>query len=462
MISTATTKGAGQDDYLFGKRQTWWIFSLFCILMIFDFADRMVIAAVLPSIKSDFDLTDAQSGLLSSALFLCMVLFALLASSLIDRWSRTRTGGLMGGIWSLASGAGALAVSFPQLLVTRAVVGAGEAGYLPAGIAWLTAAFPQRRRQFAMSILLSSQSVGTLLGLATGGIIASYYSWRHALGLLAIPGLIVSVLLYRSRDYQSIKRAVYRPASGVEDALVVGPDASPESTREERFNPGAAAGFDGWRVIIGTPSLWLSFLALSMLTLAAVPMHYFMPTLFHRVHDVPLQQAAFMASAVMLASALSMPLGGWIMDRRSQSKPENKLAFAIVVFSLGVTLNGLAFGVVTDLGPRFTLMLLATAIGSSAASSVLTLTQELVPGHRRAFSSTCCIITAHLLGSVPGPWLVGRLSDTWGLPHALLIVSVVSGTLAAITLLIAKGYYKRDYQRAAPYRLVVLGQGSVA
>jgi len=462
MSSMAKTKGPGQDDYLFGRRQTWWIFSLFCVLMIFDFADRMVIAAVLPSIKSTFDLTDAQSGLLSSALFLCMVLFALPASVLIDRWSRTRTGGLMGGIWSLASGAGAFAVSFPQLLLTRAVVGAGEAGYLPAGIAWLTAAFPQRRRQFAMGILLSSQSVGTLLGLAAGGIIASYYSWRHALGLLAIPGLIVAVLLYRSRDYQTIKRTVSSPASGPGDALVVGPDASPESTREEGGKTGVAERFDGLRVVLGMPSLWLSFLALSMLTLSAVPMHYFMPTLFHRVHDVPLQQAAFMSSVVMLASAISMPLGGWIMDRRSQLKPENKLAFAIVVFCIGAILNGLAFGVVTELGPRFALMMLAAAVGSSAASSVLTLTQELVPAHRRAFSSTCCIITAHLLGSVPGPWVVGGLSDALGLTQALLIASVLSGTLAAITLWIAKGYYTRDYQRAAPYRLVVLGQGASA
>jgi len=342
-------------------------------------------------------------------------------------------------------------VSFPQLLATRAVVGAGEAGYLPAGITWLTAAFPAHRRQFALGILLSSQSVGTLLGLAAGGIIATHYGWRHALGLLALPGLVVAVLLYRSRDYQNLsqrlKGGVPTPESSASEApnLVVGPDANPESTR--------AARLEGLRIILDRPSLWLSFLAISLVTLSAVPLQYFMPTLFHRVHEIPLQQAAFLSSIVMLASALSMPLGGWVMDRKSQFKPENKLAFAIVAVGLAAVLNGLAFGLVESLWPRFFLMLLATAVGSSAASSVLTLTQELVPGHRRAFSSTCCIVTAHLLGSVPGPWVVGAISDSLGLTQALFIVSILAGGLSAGILWGAKHHYTRDYQRTASYRL---------
>ncbi|MDR2678314.1 MAG: MFS transporter [Zoogloeaceae bacterium] len=441
------------DDYLFGRRQTWWIFSLFCILMMFDFADRMVIAAVLPHIRDTWQLTDAQSGMLGSALFLCMVLFALPTSFFIDRWSRTKTAGLMGGIWCLASGAGAFVTSFPQLLFTRAIVGAGEAGYLPAGIAWLSAAFPRRRRQFALGILLSSQSVGTLLGLIAGALIATHFGWRHALGLLALPGLVVAILIYRSKDYPNVKFVPPAPDA----PLVAGPDADLESGARS-----VPLRFEGFRIIARTPSLWLVYLALSMLCLNGIGMQYFMPTLFHRIHGVSLQNAAFISSAVLLTTAIAGPLGGWIMDRGSLFRPENKLTFAFCAFGVSTLLHVFTFGVVENLFPRFGLMLLSSFIAGMGITSILTVTQELVPQRYRALSSTCCITFAHLLGSVPGPWFAGRLSDAYGLIHAFLILGVACGLASAFFFLIARRFYTRDYARTHAYRQPFSANGAAA
>ena len=43
--------------------------------MLFDFADRMIISSLLPLIKAEWKLTDAQCGLLSTAVSVCMFLF---------------------------------------------------------------------------------------------------------------------------------------------------------------------------------------------------------------------------------------------------------------------------------------------------------------------------------------------------------------------------------------------------
>ncbi|GHU42335.1 MFS transporter [Betaproteobacteria bacterium] len=398
----------------------------------FDFADRMVIAAVLPRIKETWQLTDARSGLLSSALSLCMALFALPVGILIDRWSRTKMAGLMGMLWCLASGAGALVSNFPQLLFSRAVVGAGEAGYLPASITWAATAFPLRRRQLALGLLLSSQSVGIVFGLIAGSVIATYFGWRYALGLLAIPGFVVAALIYRSQDYQS---------------------ATPAAAER------ASLKGEGLRLIWRTPSLWLVYLVLALLTLSSLPLAYFMPTFFHRVHGVSLQQAAYMSSAIMLLGALAGPLGGWWMDRKSHLRPQGKLAFAISAFGLAMLLHTLAFGVATGLYDRFALLLLAGFAGYSAVSAIFAITQELAPQHRRAFSATCGIVTAHLLGSMPGPWVAGMLSDAYGLTHALLIMTVVCEGLACVILLLVMHFYMRDFRRTKPYRLAASGVG---
>jgi MFS family permease len=201
------------------------------------------------------------------------------------------------------------------------------------------------------------------------------------------------------------------------------------------------------------------YLVLSLLTLSSLPLAYFMPTFFHRVHGVSLQQAASMSSAIMLMGALAGPLGGWFMDRKSHLRPEGKLVFAIIAFGLAMLLHALAFGVAESLSGRFALLLLAGFAGYSAVSAILAITQELAPQRQRAFSSTCGIVTAHLLGSMPGPWVAGMLSDAYGLTAALLILTVASETLAVVMLLLVKWYYARDFQRAAPYRLAASGVG---
>lgn len=50
------------QDYLFGRKATVWVFALLCLLMIFDFADRMIIASLLPYIQRDWAINDAQAG----------------------------------------------------------------------------------------------------------------------------------------------------------------------------------------------------------------------------------------------------------------------------------------------------------------------------------------------------------------------------------------------------------------
>ena len=65
------------EGYLFSKGYTYYVFGLVCLLMRFDFADRMIISSLLPLIKAEWSLTDAQSGQLVSAVFLAMFLFVV-------------------------------------------------------------------------------------------------------------------------------------------------------------------------------------------------------------------------------------------------------------------------------------------------------------------------------------------------------------------------------------------------
>jgi len=421
-------------DYLLGRAPTLRAFTLLCLLMVFDFADRMVVAALLPSIKAEWQITDAQSGLLSSVLFVGMVLFAFPAAWLCTRLGRIRTASLMGVFWSVASAAGAFTGNIQQLVLSRAAVGIGEAGYAPASYAWIATVFPVRRRQLALGLFSAGQVIGMALGVALGGYIASRYGWRHALGLLALPGLVIALLLYRARDYRTL-------APSVADCA-----APPVAARNLLVQ---------LKRIWHSRALVFAYLSQAMATLQSVPLFYFLPTYFHRIHGVPLQTASYMASGLLCLTIISVPLGGAIMDRWSSSAPARKLVVTPLLALAGTALYAIAFVLVQDYQLQYSLILVAFFIFGLGGVVTLGMTQELVEPDLRPLSGTCSIIVLHLLGSAPGPYLTGYLSDRYGLSSALLTVVLASGTLALLALVLARRYYLADLAQVGQPQLAV-------
>lgn len=433
----ATQPAQAADGWLFGQRHTASVFVLLSLLMVFDFADRMVIAALLPDIKAQWHITDAQSGLLNSVLTLGMIVFAFPLAIAIDHWSRVKTASLMGGVWSIAAALGGLTANFGQLLATRGLVGIGEAGYAPAAYSWITAAFPRRHRQFAMGLFTASAPIGMAVGVALGGYIATHYGWRHAFGIVALPGLVIAALLYKGRDYRNA------------DVQYLSAQNSPL--------PAEAEVISGWRGrILRTPSLLLAFFQSAMGMLQWVPVFYFLPTYFSRIHGLPLQKASLLTSSLMLLPIIGAPLGGWIMDRLTSREQRAKLLFAVVAGSLCTGLYLVGFTVASTWQAQYAVFVVAIFLGSTASTTSLSMAQELVHPRARAFSGTCSVVASALLGSLPGPFVTGLLSDHFGLKVALTSVTLVSGTLALIATALALRFYPRDLARVSHFQVVPL------
>lgn len=432
------------DGWLFGKPHTWQVFGLFGLLMTFDFADRMIIAALLPSIRLQWHISDAQAGLLNSVLTLGMIVFALPVALAVDRWSRVKTASLMGVAWGVAAALGGLTANLGQLLVMRGVVGVGEAGYAPAAYSWIAAAFPRRHLQFALGLFSASAPVGMALGVAAGGYIASHYDWRHAFGIVALPGLLAAVLLYRGRDYDN--RDVTRTIEADRATGCPEPEASIASRAR----------------ILRTPSLLLSFVLSAMAMMQWMPGFYFLPTYFNRIHGLPLQQASMLSSSLMLLPVVGTPLGGWLMDRLTLRYRRAKLVYVAVIAGLSTGLYLITFHFTTAWQTQYALLLVTGFIGSTAVSAPMSMTQELVDPRARAFSGTCGVIASALFGSMPGPYLTGLLSDHFGLPLALALVTSISGALIVAAALLALRFYLSDLTRVSRFHVTVQPKPVVA
>jgi MFS family permease len=156
------------------RSKAFWFTVIFLIYAI-DWADRSLISSVLPSIKEEFGLTDAKAGLMSGFLFIGLGLLAVPTGILVDRFSRKYMIVIMTAAWSIAVWAMGRATSFAGLATARLAVGAGEAGYNPAGYALISAWYPQKIRGTMVGIFNIAQPLGGGLGAVLAGWLTVRY-----------------------------------------------------------------------------------------------------------------------------------------------------------------------------------------------------------------------------------------------------------------------------------------------
>ena len=146
----------------------------------FNYIDRQVLAAVEPWIRATFfSATDvnamAISGTLGSAFLITYMLSAPLLGWLSDRFSRWLIVGAAVILWSLATAASGLAVTFAMLFATRVLVGIGEGGYGPAAPTILADLFPLETRGRILALFCAAIPVGSALGYVLGGAVLTHF-----------------------------------------------------------------------------------------------------------------------------------------------------------------------------------------------------------------------------------------------------------------------------------------------
>ena len=130
--------------------------------------------------------------------------------------------------WSLASGASGLATTFFGLLLTRCLVGVGEAAYGPVAPTIISDLYHVKDRGRVLAWFYMAIPVGSALGYVLGGAVAGSSigahgaallgihaeSWRWAFFLVVPPGLALGVVsLFMKEPGQSPSRR-RRPRSG--------------------------------------------------------------------------------------------------------------------------------------------------------------------------------------------------------------------------------------------------------
>lgn len=413
------------------KRYATYLFVMLFLLYMFDYVDRLIITSLFPFLEKDLGLNDAQSGALVSAVYWSIVVFTFPISILIDRWSRRRSIGLMVVLWSVATGACALVGSFGVLFAVRLAVGVGEAGYAPGGNALISGMYPPERRSRMLGFWNASIPLGSAIGIAIGGLIASHWGWRHAFGLVSIPGLLIGLLfLFTVKDYRTVSLDK-RSARGAMRVRM--------QTR------------DVIRQFTGTPSLLFSYFGFAANTFVTTALLTWLPTYFERYDGVPISRAGLMAAPVLLVAVVGAPVGGMIADAWMKRRPNARLLFASMTSVLSSLLLFLAFAGARG-ATQYALLIAGGLTAVAYVSAVAAVTEDVVHPGLWAISYSVAVVIQNLLGSSLSPVVVGVLSDANGLDRALLYVPL-SSLVAGVLFFLGSFHYARDCAKVEKVRL---------
>ncbi len=418
-----------QKGYLFSKGYSNYVFVLLFLLYMFDYIDRSIITSMFTSIERDWGITHTQSGMLMSAVYWAIVILTFPVSLLVDRWSRTKTIGIMAIIWSLATALCAITGNYVQLFMARLLIGVGEAGYAPGGSAMISGLYPIEKRSKMMGIWNASIPLGTAIGVLLGGIIAEKLGWKHAFGLVAIPGLVVAIMFLFVKDYKT-----------VDLSFINGQNKKIKMERKDMV-----------KEFISKPSIIYTYFGITAVVFVTTSLITWLASYFQAVRDLPQDKAGTMASAVMVLALVGAPLGGILTDRWRKTRINARLLLPSISTLISAVLLFAALFFFKGLIQYILLLLMGISIMIfiSGASAV---TQDVIHPGLRATSYAIAVVVQNLLGSSMAPLIVGKIYDKSSIQNALSILPFVL-VIGSILFYLGSRYYEKDMGKVTKIQL---------
>jgi MFS family permease len=357
-----------------------------------NYLDRYVVAAILEPLGRELHLSDAQLGRLTFVFIAVYMCAAPVFGYLADRFHRPRL--VAGGValWSLATLGAAFVHSYPALLVTRSLVGVGEAAYASLGPAMLADGFPEADRARTFTWFYLAIPVGSAFGYGLGGLVAGAWGWRASFLVAGLPGLLLAAWMAFQSD----------PERGVMDAAPDSDAALPYLKRLRhvflnRIWLACTASYVAYTFAMGGLSTWG-------------------PTLLQRRFDVSTARAGVVFGALAVVTGiLGTFLGGYLTDRWQRRWPD--AGVAISGLTLVAAAPAVAWALATGrLHAAYALFFLAMFLLFVNTSPVNALTVSCLPASVRATGVAVNVLLIHLLGDAISPELVGQRADAL---HAL-------------------------------------------
>ncbi|MCW5983416.1 MAG: MFS transporter [Bryobacteraceae bacterium] len=404
------------------SRTAWIIVILLFFGSVVNYIDRAVLGVVMPQVRKDLDLSNAEYGLAVNAFLVMYAIFYVTGGRVADWLGYRRMFSITLVFWSVVSMLHAGVRGVVSLCALRGVLGIAEGGYYPTAMKGASEWFPPADRAKGVGLIVCGVSVGTLIAQPLVAWIALTWDWRMAflltgaMGFLLLPPWWWIHRRARAEGHESYAAAAARTAP-------VDPD---EPTLGE---------------VLRTRKYWC-ILASRMLPDTAWYFYLFwIPGYFQEVRGFGLDMVAYLLWVPYFASNVGAAVSAWASSaliRRGYSVNTARKSALVpaAIFSMSGALSYFVAG------PYVALALVSLALFGHQgwSSNVHTIITEISPPKHVAVLYGLTGASGTMLGALMQP-VIGWLVDVSGYAPAFVYAGAVY--IAAIGLLFAAGKVER-------------------
>jgi len=356
-----------------------------------NFLSRIVLAPLMPRVKSDLALSNAEAGtlffLISLGYFTTLLASGFISSRLTHRRTIIYS--------SIASGLALLYTSFSSGLwgmrLGLIALGMAAGPYIPSGLATLTTLIKPRHWGKAIAIHEMAPNLSFVLAPVIAEIFLLWFSWRTVflvLGIGALSLALVFVRFGRGGDFC-----------------------------------GESVGYSSFRHILANPSFWIMVVLFSLGISSTLGIYTMLPLYLVTDHGMDLNWANTLIAVSRIAGLVMALVGGWATDNFG---PKQILRFVFVLTGTMTIFIGLAssswVAVAVFLQPVMAVCFFPAGL---AALSMVSSVKE------RSITISLTVPIAFLIGGGAVPTLIGVIGDLhsfgWGI--ALVGGLIMTGSI---------------------------------
>lgn len=303
------------------------VVSLLWVVALLNYMDRQMLSTMKVAMMGDIhELQTAENfGRLMAVFLWIYALMSPVAGLIADRINRKWliVGSLA--VWSGVTLAMGLVDNFNHLYILRAIMGASEALYIPAGLSLIADYHKGKTRSLAIGIHMTGLYVGQAMG-GFGATVAHEFSWQttfHSFGLIGLIYSIVLILFLREkREITAIFKEKKAPSGGLTSVL------------------------NSLGILFGTISFWVIMFYFAAPSFPGWAIKNWIPTLFSMSLNIDMAQAGPLSTITIAASSfIGVIFGGILADRWIQRNLRGRIYTGAIGLSLTIpALIFLGFG----------------------------------------------------------------------------------------------------------------------
>ncbi|WEV73015.1 MFS transporter [Bifidobacterium sp. ESL0790] len=383
------------------------------------YMDKSMISTAIIPISQHFHLDSGQTGLIMSAFFLGYSLMQIPGGWLADKFGAKRV--LMVSVLVIAAFAflfGAMS-GLILFMVMRFFAGMGHGGYPPSCTKSVAENFPQKRRTFVQSLILSTSGIGGILAYTLGAHMVTA-NWRMAYDVLGVFYLIAFVLI-----------AIFVPSHKGEAARAA--KAKAEAKAGNTTAAEADAPKVGFKDVITNPNVLVLFVAMLLLNLVLYGNMSWLPSYITKTFGLTINQASWLLALNSVFGTVATIFAGSLLSKLFLGREKLAVGGSCVVVAVLIV----AFVMSHNLVLSLILLILISMVSTLAFTGIFTWPHKIMRAEIIG-SSIGVINTGGTLGGFLSPMIIGQLIKASGgsFTTAFLFLAAAGVACALVVLLV--------------------------